>query len=70
MSDACTEASGKLKDVSNFRSADKEVCTTTKSLTVDLRRDIINGFDKGLVPLRDSTGKVRSSRACTYLGTI
>ena len=64
MSDSSTEASGELKDVGNFRSADDEVGTTTKSLAVNLCRDIVDGFNESLIPLRDSTGEVRSSRRC------
>jgi len=65
VSDSSTEASGELKDVGNFGSTDDEVSTTTKSLAVNLCRDIVDGLNEGLVPLRDSTGEVRSSRRCT-----
>ena len=34
-SDSSTEATGELKNVGNFRSADEEVSATTQSLTVD-----------------------------------
>ena len=64
-SDACTEASGELKDVGNFWSADDEVGTTTESLAVDLCRDIVDGLNESLVPLGDVTGEVRSSRSST-----
>ena len=65
----CTESSGELKDVGNFRSADDEVSTTTKSLAVNLCRHIVDCLNKGLVPLANSTGEVRGSRASTNLDT-
>ena len=51
ISDACAETGGELKDVGNFRSADDEVSATTKSLAVDLGRNIIDGFNESLIPL-------------------
>jgi len=70
MSDGSTEPSGELKNVSNFRSTDKEVSSAAKSLAVNLCRNIVDGLNESLIPLRDSACEVWSSSTSTNLGTI
>ena len=67
--DGSTESSGELKDVGNFRSADDEVSATTKSLAVNLCRNIIDCLNEGLVPFGNSTSEVRSLGRCTNFGS-
>ena len=70
VSDGCTESSGELKDVGNFRSADDEVSATTKSLAVNLCRNIIDCLNEGLVPFGNGTSEVRSLGGCTNFAPV
>jgi len=64
-----TESSGEFEDVSNFWAANDEVSTTTKCLSVDLSRYIIDGFNEGLIPFRNGTGEIRSRSLSTNFST-
>jgi hypothetical protein len=65
----CTESASEFKNVSNFRRNDYEIRSTTKCLTVNLSRNVIDSFNESLIPFAYCSSEIRSSRVSANLKT-